>query len=271
VSLLPPKLSRYSAVAALLVKYGRTKIGAGESLSAISEDAGLDEHDPMPARLAEDLERLGPTFVKLGQLLSTRADLLPRPYVDALARLQDNVEPFAFADVQQTIEAELGVRLSKAFSEFDEIPTAAASLGQVHRAALRDGRLVAVKVQRPDIIEQIKGDLEALQEVAQFLDRHSHAGRRYNVTGIVDEFRDVMLSELDYHREANNLRLIGQNLAEFPEIVVPDPIEGYSTSRVLRGWISTPNALPKHSFAHISNRSSSMASSMPTRIRATCS
>ena len=101
------------------------------------------------------------------------------------------------------------MRLSKAFSLFDEKPEAAASLGQVHRAALRDGRVVAVKVQRPNIVEQVARDLEALQEVAAFLDKHTDAGRRYNVTGIVDEFRESLASELDYRREAANLRLIG--------------------------------------------------------------
>jgi predicted unusual protein kinase regulating ubiquinone biosynthesis (AarF/ABC1/UbiB family) len=110
---------------------------------------------------------------------------------------------------------------------------AAASLGQVHRAALRDGYPVAVKIQRPNIVDQVRVDLEALQEVAQFLDRHSDAGRRCNVTGVVDEFREALISELDYRREAGNLRLIGRNLAEFGSIVVPAPVDGYTTGKVL--------------------------------------
>lgn len=232
MSLLPPKLSRYTAVAALLLKYGRTRLATDDPLApGVPAPAEID--DPAPEQLAADLEALGPTFVKLGQLLSTRADLLPPAYLTALARLQDDVAPFPFTQVHETIERELGVRMSKAFSQFDDMPTAAASLGQVHRAALRDGRLVAVKVQRPGIMEQVRGDLEALQEVAQFLDRHSDTGRRYNVTGVVDEFREALVSELDYRREAANLRLIGRNLAEFPEIVVPAPIDGYTTATVL--------------------------------------
>ena len=122
---------------------------------------------------ARDIEGLGPTFIKLGQLLSTRADLLPPAYLDALARLQDDVEPFPFADVERIVEEELGVRLSKAFADFDETPLAAASLGQVHRAVLRDGREVAVKVQRPDVREQVLQDLDALDEVAALLERFS--------------------------------------------------------------------------------------------------
>jgi ubiquinone biosynthesis protein len=231
VSLLPPRLSRYTAVATLLVKYGRTRMAGDDALAAVVPDA--DSADPAPEQLAADLEKLGPTFVKLGQLLSTRSDLLPKPYLDALARLQDDVVPFSFEEVQQTVEAELSVRMSKAFSQFDETPTAAASLGQVHRAALRDGRVVAVKIQRPGIVEQVRVDLEALQEVAAFLDKHSDAGHRYNVTGIVDEFREALVSELDYRREAANLRVIGRNLAEFPEIVVPGPVDGYTTGKVL--------------------------------------
>jgi predicted unusual protein kinase regulating ubiquinone biosynthesis (AarF/ABC1/UbiB family) len=223
-------------VAALLLKYGRrTAMTPAASLVAVAPgaDDAPDESDPAPDRLAADLEELGPTFIKLGQLLSTRADLLPAPYLAALSRLQDDVVPFPFEEVQETIEAELGVRLSKAFSTFDQEPVAAASLGQVHRAALRDGRLVAVKVQRPGIVEQIAADLEALEQVAAFLDKHSDAGHRYNVTGVVDEFKEALIAELDYRREAANLRLIGQNLAEFEHIVIPAPVDGYTTSRVL--------------------------------------
>jgi ubiquinone biosynthesis protein len=234
VSLLPSKLSRYTAVAALFARYSRparvsTTNGAVTTLTLpASDDAELTAE-----RLTADLERLGPTFIKLGQVLATRTDLLPQPYLTALGRLHDNVQPFPFEDVQRTIEEDLGARLSKAFSWFEETPIAAASLGQVHKAALRDGRTVAVKVRRPDIVEQVRVDLEALEEVAHFLDRHSDAGRRYNVTGIVEEFRESLVSELDYRQEADHLRLIGRNLAEFSEIVVPAPVDGYTTERVL--------------------------------------
>jgi predicted unusual protein kinase regulating ubiquinone biosynthesis (AarF/ABC1/UbiB family) len=244
VGLLPQKLSRYTAVASLFVKYARSgarfaihdsdAVGAGRVVPFDRTAPDVDDaDDPAPEQLAADLEALGPTFIKLGQLLSTRSDLLPPAYLAALARLQDDVVPFPFAQVQETIEQDLGVRLSKAFSHFEDTPVAAASLGQVHRAALRDGRAVAVKVQRPGIAEQIRLDLEALHEVAQFLDKHSETGRRYNVTAIVNEFAETLLAEMDYRREAMHLRLIGENLAEFPDVFVPAPIEGYTSGRVL--------------------------------------
>jgi len=191
-----------------------------------------DEKD-LGAQLAADLEKLGPTFIKVGQLLSTRADLLPQPYIEALTRLQDKVEPFPFTEVEQIVASELGVRISKAFSEFEEEPVAAASLGQVHRAALRDGRRVAVKVQRPNIREQIVKDLEALHEIAVFADQHTVVGRQFGFTQTVDEFRKTLLRELDYQGEARNLQILAHNLRDFDRIVVPLPVDDYSTSRVL--------------------------------------
>lgn len=217
VSLLPPKLSRYASVATLFLKYGR----------------GADPAPGAPDALARDLEALGPTFIKLGQVLSTRVDLLPAEYAEALTRLQDSVEPVPFADIQRIVEEDLGARMSKAFSVFEEKPQATASLGQVHRAALRDGRVVAVKVQRPGVADQVAADLEALDEIANFLAANTDVGQRYDLPGMVDEFRTAILAELDYVREADNLRLIGKNLAEFKAIVVPQPVEGYTTGRVL--------------------------------------
>ena len=223
VAVLPEKLSRYAAVASLMLKYGRN---VGETV----DDQVPDE---APEALANDLEKLGPTFIKLGQVLSSRPDLLPPAYLDALTRLQDSVTPFPFADVQRIVEEELGARLSKAFSVFEETPIAAASLGQVHRAALRDGRLVAVKVQRPDIAKTVASDLDALDEIAQFLTNRTGAGKRYDLVGMVAEFRTALEAELDYLQEANNLKLIAKNLEEFEAIVVPQPIEGYTSTRVL--------------------------------------
>ena len=237
VSVKPEHLRRYGGIARLLLKHGRRDLVSGLSepgfdLEERSDDGKKDLQEEAEA-LASDLEAMGPTFVKLGQLLSTRADLLPPAYLTALTRLQDKVEPIPFEEVRRVIEDELGFRLSKGFAEFDEKPLAAASLGQVHRATLRNGRQVAVKVQRPNIRGQIVDDLAALIEVAGVVDRRTEIGRRHGFEAMVDEFRRAMLAELDYRREAENLRLLGANLAEFPHLLVPSPVDDYTTDRVL--------------------------------------
>ncbi|HEY1049718.1 MAG TPA: AarF/UbiB family protein, partial [Prosthecobacter sp.] len=183
--------------------------------------------------LADDVEKLGPTYIKLAQLLSTRADMVPQAYMDALARLQDKVEPFSFEQVQAIVSVEIGARLSKAFIEFDPVPLAAASLGQVHRAVLRSGQNVVVKVQRPEARETVSEDLEAMAELAVFMDAHTEFGRRYGLTMIVEELRKSLLRELDYRLEAANLRLMRQHLGAFNRILIPAPIEDYSSGRVL--------------------------------------
>ena len=236
LSLKPRNLRRYRDIAGLLLKYGRSDLvrSAGLEDALEGEELRLNAPDePKATELADDLERLGPTFIKLGQLLSTRPDILPAPYIRALQRLQDHVAPFPFFEVEEIFHQEVGVRLSKAFAEFDEKPLAAASLAQVHRAVMRDGRVVAVKVQRPDIRRQVAEDLEALGEIAQFLDEHAEQARRLQFEAMFDEFRRALLRELDYRNEARNLVRIGQDLAEFDRIVIPQPIDDFSTSRVL--------------------------------------
>ncbi len=235
ISLKPQHLNRYRQIAWLFVKYGRSDLvkdaGLEETLEA--EQRVTPKEAAKASELADDLEKLGPTFVKLGQLLSTRVELMPRAYLEALARLQDKVEPFPFDEVEKIVTSELGVRMSKAFSDFEVAPMAAASLGQVHRARLRDGRQVAVKVQRPGIRDAMLEDLDALDEIAEFLDKHTEAGKRYEFCQMLDQFRKSLLRELDYRQEASNLTTIGKNLTEFEHIVVPEPIPDYVTSRVL--------------------------------------
>jgi len=221
----PSHLARYKEIGSLLVKH-RHLLGRGSG----PDDDGLDAD---ARALASDLEEMGPTFVKLGQLLSTRADLLPPPYLKALARLQEGVEPFGFAEVEQIVSEQLGVRLSKGFRSFESTPLAAASLGQVHRAALRDGRPVAVKVQRPGIRAQILKDMDAIEEIAGFVDGHTESGRRLGFADMVTEFRASLLAELDYRQEAANLQTLGTNLANHEGIVVPQPIPDYCTEVVL--------------------------------------
>src|SRR5215467_749980 len=236
VSFRPERLKRYKDVAKLLIKYGRSDLisAAGLENSVLPDEMAAESQQAAPAEdLAKDLEKLGPTFIKLGQLLSTRADLLPGPYLDALTRLQDHIEPFPYEEVERIVSGELGVRMSKAFADFEPTPLAAASLSQVHRAYMRDGREVVVKVQRPNIRDLIVGDLESLSEIAHFLDQHTELGRRYEFDNMLVNLRKSLLRELDFTIEANNLHTIGQNLAEFENIVVPEPVDDFTTTRVL--------------------------------------
>jgi predicted unusual protein kinase regulating ubiquinone biosynthesis (AarF/ABC1/UbiB family) len=234
-SLQPRRLGRYRDLALILFKYGRSDLLSRAGLEEIlaEEMPPADPGAAAPEELAHDLERLGPTFVKLGQILSTRADLLPDAYLTALARLQDEVAPVPFADVEKTLREELGVRVSHAFKKLDRTPLAAASLAQVHRAVLRDGRTVAVKVQRPGIRLQAADDLEVLESVASLAERVSATAARYEIGRLVHEFRATLLRELDYRIEAENLKALGRNLSGFERVFVPQPVAEYSTSRVL--------------------------------------
>ncbi len=248
-------LKRYRQIVSLLWKYGRSDLAqqmSAEEGFGGDEEPVLDETgqpvpeaialesggaaaagDASPENLANDLEDMGPSYVKLGQVLAGRPDLMPENYRNALARLQDNVKPFPYEEVEKIVETELGVRISKAFSAFGTEPIAAASLGQVHRAILRDGRAVVVKVQRPNIREQIAGDFEVLEQIARFMDSHTEMGKRHRFLVILEEFRQAIQLELNYEREAHNLIALGKNLAEFKLIQVPQPIPNYYTRSVL--------------------------------------
>ncbi len=225
----------YRDLAALFVKYGRSDLVRQAGFEdALEGDPGAEPEQVATAdELPQDLQRMGPTFVKLGQLMSTRPDLIPAPYIKALARLQDECEHFPAEEARRVVEAELGVKVSKAFSEFEDVPLAAASLGQVHFARMRDGRPVAVKVERPAIRSQILEQLDILLEIASFLDNYTDLGRRYNLRDMLTEFRMSLLHELNYREEARHLTTIHDNLAEFTRIVVPTPILDYTTSKVL--------------------------------------
>ena len=229
---LADRLVRYRDLARFISKYGRADFVANAGLEPVDPAAPVGSV-PEAEAFARDLEALGPTFVKVGQLLSTRADLLPPAYLEALTRLQDDLDPFPFADVERIVQEEIGVRLSKAFEEFDQTPIAAASLGQVHRAVLRGGRVVAVKVQRPGIRERVLKDLDALDEVAAFFDRFKGSSRNIDAPRLLQEFRRTLMLELDYREEARNLVALNQQLAEYELIVVPLPVDDYTTSTVL--------------------------------------
>ncbi len=236
ISLKPKHLKRYKDIALLLIKYGRSDVVKHAGLQeALDPDASVHTAtgEAKADELAQDLEKMGPTFIKLGQLLSTRADFLSPAYIHALTRLQDKIDSFPFEQVEAIVSGELGVRISKAFSEFATKPLATASLGQVHRATMLDGRGVVVKVQRPGIREIIAEDMEVLEEIAGFLDNHTPWGKRYEFGKMLEELRRSLWRELDYRQEARNLSTLGANLLEFSGIVVPTPIEGFTTSRVL--------------------------------------
>jgi ubiquinone biosynthesis protein len=230
MKLSPRYLKRYKDIGVLLMKYGEPEMVSRFAAEAEPKGfAGQSNGSELP----DDLERLGPTFVKLGQLLSSRADLLPERYLKPLSRLQDRVKPFPYEDVEFIVETELGTKINKAFSSFEREPLAAASLGQVHRAALHDGRPVVVKVQRPNIAKQIEEDFEALEEIARFLNRHTQFGRKYQLSRILGEFQNTLLHELNYRREAANLETLARNLRNFPHIQVPLPIADYTTGKIL--------------------------------------
>jgi ubiquinone biosynthesis protein len=184
-------------------------------------------------RLREMLDELGPTFVKFGQLLSTRPDVIPPDIVAELRGLQDDVKPFPFAQVRSALEEELQLSVEQAFLEFDELPIASASIGQVHRAVLPDGREVAVKVQRPAASSQIEADLGLLYQAARLLKERVRALEFIDPQELVDEFARSIRLELDYGHEARNADGFHRNFARSSDVVVPRVIRQYSTARVL--------------------------------------
>jgi ubiquinone biosynthesis protein len=213
--------AKYSELARLLLAHR-------EPLTA--EDAAADKD---AAELTETLQAMGPTYVKLGQLLSSRVDLLPSAYTSALSRLQDQVEPMADGQGRAIVEEELGVRVTRAFASFDETPFAAASLAQVHRATMHDGRQVVVKVQRSGVRRQISDDMEVITELAGTLSDHWPLAERIGLPEAVREFHRSLMAELDYKAEAANLELFAKMLERYEHLVVPAPIGSFTTSRVL--------------------------------------
>jgi ubiquinone biosynthesis protein len=233
--LKPAVIKRYKDIARLFIKYGRSDFFKNSEFEDFFDQSDDHSHKATaaPEELAKDLEKMGPTFIKLGQLLSTHADLFPQSYLEALSRLQDNVEPFSFAEVEEIIGSELGFKISKGFEYLEAEPIAAASLGQVHRGVTIAGTPVAVKIQRPGIRKLIAEDLEALYEIANFLQNKTDFGKHYEPVKILDQFRKSLMRELDYKQEARNLEILKSNLQNFSRIFVPSPINDYTTSIIL--------------------------------------
>lgn len=184
-------------------------------------------------RLRLSFEELGPTFVKLGQILSTRGDIFPAEVVEELKKLQDSVPPFPFTEVKAVIEEEFKDKLENIYKEFDEKPAAAASISQVHRARLGSGKLVAVKVQRPGIDRLIEIDLHILKDLVRLIEHHTKYGDLYDCSGMVQEFENAMQNELDFTKEAENADIFRRNFIRDEGITVPVVQWIYTARRVL--------------------------------------
>ncbi len=233
---------RYQQILRVLVKYGFDDILSQIHLYQLVEKGShffrirkRAETIPLPRykRIRLALEELGPTFVKLGQLLSTRPDLVSPTLVEELATLQDKVSPFSFVEAKDLIQTELKHSAKEIFSKFEEKPIAAASLGQVHCARLKNGDRVAVKVQRPDIYRIIEVDLEIMLYLASLMQKHIVEAEGYDPVGIVKEFADNITKELDYTLEASNIERFSKNFKDEPAIYVPRVYHDYSTEKVL--------------------------------------
>ncbi|RAK19407.1 2-octaprenylphenol hydroxylase [Anoxybacillus vitaminiphilus] len=233
-------ISRYRDIAIALVRNGFgmvvEEIGFAQFLSfpqrLFFETKGK-EQKTTGERIRIVLQELGPTFVKLGQIASTRPDLLPEEIIRELEKLQDRVPPFSFQKVREIVEEELGGELGEIFRHFEESPLAAASIGQVHQAILRSGEKVAVKIQRPNIAAVIETDLEILQDLADLAERRSEWAAKYQIRDMVDEFSKSLRAELDYTIEARNTEKISNQFRNDPNIYVPKVFWEYSTKKVL--------------------------------------
>ena len=232
-------LDRYRRILSVMFKYGfedvinRLHVGSYVEMGLQLGRREELEKLTWAERVRMALEELGPTFVKMGQILSTRPDLVPIDLIEELSKLQDNVPPFAFEQVKEIIEAELGCPLRERFASFDDTPLAAASIGQVHRARLTGGEEVVVKVQRPGIRPVIDTDIEILADIAGLMERHIDEMRLYRPTRVVEEFARTIECEMDYTIEAMNQEHFARQFAGHDHIHVPRVYREALTNRVL--------------------------------------
>ena len=231
----PDVVSRSRDVARILTRHG---------LGAFVDHAGFgrfasrwwharDRSISPPERLRVALSELGVTFIKLGQMASTRADLVPPEYITELAKLQDAAPRVPFQHVERTIREDFGQSLESLFQSFDREPLATASIGQVHAARLPDGTSVVVKVRRPDVIEEVERDLEILDRLTLWAQTHTRFGSDYELMPVVSEFAYTLRNELDYVREGRNAERLGNAFADDPTIWIPRVHWSHTTERVL--------------------------------------
>lgn len=230
--------NRFQEIIATLAKHG---LSAWLEETDLPIPRGLRGSQPpsresIPRHLREAFEELGPTFIKLGQILSTRPDLLPADYIEEFSKLTDQIGSLEFREVRKRMEEELGRPIDEVFDEFEEEPMAAASISQVHRAKIWDGEVmqpVVVKVQRPQIEKDIQSDIQILYFLAQALERFGPQFRLYNLTGIVEEFQRSIYEELDFSLEAKNIEAFSKHAEEVKGIRIPRVIWSLSSKRVL--------------------------------------
>jgi ubiquinone biosynthesis protein len=240
-------LGRLSEIAQVMVRHGfgyfleahkLTDLLPGRSAEARLSVGDVPGGSARGQHLRELLDELGPTFVKFGQLLSTRPDVVPPDIIAELRGLQDDVRPFPFEQAERVIEEDLGNTLERLFLEFEREPVAAASIGQVHRAVLPNGRHVAVKVQRPGAPRQIEADLTLLYQAARLMKERVHALDFIDASALVDEFAKQIRQELDYRLEGRNAQTFHRNFASNPHVRVPKVYWQYTRARVLTlEWI----------------------------------
>ena len=235
-------LNRYRHILAVLLKHG-----FGELVESLKIDQYLEvglqmiskkrppREEPLtrPQRVRLTLEELGPTYIKLGQVLSTRPDLIPVEFIEELAKLQDSVPPFPFADAEAIIQRELGAPSSDVFDHIDIEPAASASIGQVHRARLKNGEAAAVKIQRPGIRAVIEVDLEIMLHLATLAERHVEELALHKPVKIVEEFARTLEKEIDFRIEATHIDRIAQGFLDDPTVYIPAVFREYSTAGIL--------------------------------------
>lgn len=233
-------IKRYNEIVRVFVKHGfgtlLDQLGILKYLKIKKKSVNKDDREKQLSigeRLRLVLEELGPTFIKLGQIMSTRSDLLSENIITELEKLHDSAPPFPFEDAKACIEYELGEKLEAIFIDFNEKPLGVASIGQAHLAKLKDGQQVVVKVQRPSIEKKIEEDINILKDLAWFMDTHTKYGKLYEFSTMVKEFQSILRDELDYRIEGENAELFKVNLSKDKQIIIPSVYWDYTTRCVL--------------------------------------